>query len=151
MSLRGAPSKEGSINRNPKVNEQVVFEDTPYGGPRPELPATRRVSYVTKDDGLVVEDVDISPMTLTWWDAISTLPHCIAWRPSDWAFALTTALIADAVHSGDMTRAAELRTRETQMWVTADSRRTNKIVYTPVAENTSEVVQIDDYRELYGS
>jgi len=150
MALRGAPSKEGAVNRTPKVNEQVVFEDVPYTGPSPDLPDQRTVQYVSKEEGLVTEYVDISDMTRDWWKALISLPHCAIWRPSDWAFALSTALIADAVNAGDMTRAAELRTRETQMWATADSRRANKIVYSPVQAKVSEVAQIDDYRDLYG-
>lgn len=149
MSLRGAPQKEGARNRNAKVNEQVSFPDVPYTGPKPDLPETRTVQYVSKEDGLVTEHVRISDMTRSWWAALTVLPHCVAWRDSDWSFALATALIADAVFAGDNTRAAELRTRETQMWATADSRRTNKITYSPVtAESSSEVANIEDYREL---
>lgn len=152
MALRGAPSKVGAINRNPKVNESVTFEDVPYTGSKPNLPTHRTVQYVSKDAGLVTERVEVSELTESWWEAVTSLPHCIAWRDSDWSFALATALIADSVHAGDMTRAAELRTRETQMWATADSRRANKVTYTEVQpESTSAVAQINDYRELYGS
>ena len=31
--------------------------------------------------------------TVGWWEAVSTLPHCILWTPGDWQFALATARV----------------------------------------------------------
>lgn len=149
MALRGAPSKENAVNRNPKVHDWAEFTNVPYAGPRPELPASREVRWVSKEDGPQVELVDLKPLTLQWWEALTTLPHCVVWSPADWMFAVATALIADAVFSGDMTRAAELRQREALMWATEDSRRSNKVRYvdaTVATDAKATVTDLDRFR-----
>lgn len=79
------------------------------------------------------------------------MPHCILWTPSDWSFALTTAMVADAAFSGGVGAATELRNREKVLGTTVDFRRNLRIRYVePKAENETpaEVVTLDDYRDL---
>lgn len=152
MALRGAPEKPNAVNRNPKVHDWLEFENVPYSGVRPELPKTREVRWVSKDDGLQVEELPLKRLTLDWWDSVTTLPHCGSWSSADWAFAVATALIADAVFCGDLPRAAELRQRETLMWVTADARRSAKVRYVApkphAVEAESNVTVLDEFRDL---
>jgi hypothetical protein len=79
------------------------------------------------------------------------MPHCVSWRPSDWAFALTAIELAGHFHDGDVRCARELRAWEKVMATTADARRDQRIRYVeprPVDENPAEVANIADYRDL---
>jgi hypothetical protein len=141
------PKPEGQArNRTKPTHEWIDIVDEPYAGPRPELPETRTVMTQFGP-----QDVPLREMTRTWWESASTMPHCILWTPSDWSFALTTAMVADAAFSGGVGAATELRNREKVLGTTVDYRRDLRIRYvdqkpaTPQAEN---VTQMDDYRAL---
>jgi hypothetical protein len=68
--------------------------------------------------------------TKAWWDSIRTMPHVVAWSESDWQFAYTTALLHQAVWTGDDPgKVGELRMRERLMGCTAESRVTLRIRY----------------------
>lgn len=126
MAAPGRLPSETSVNRNPKL-EWVEVVDVPYGGARPALP--KRRSMMTKDGRV---QVALLAMTRQWWETISTMPHCVLWRQSDWAYALATALVADAAFSGVATAQRELRQREEgTLGVTVESRRQLRIRYVP--------------------
>lgn len=118
--------------------------NVPFHGDHPELPDTRPVEWMTWEDKKQVrnvEDQDLRSETRAWWDAMSTMPHCVLWSMSDWVFAISTALIADMVFCGDRLAAGELRQREKIMGATLDSRRDLRIRYVdpPETEATADV------------
>lgn len=137
------PKPEGQKrNRVQSPIDWAVVPNTPHaGGPR--LPR-REQGWPTA--------------TKRWWTAVSTMPHCRLWSESDWAFALDTAIVAAAFHSGDMRAAAELRQREKVLGTTLDARRDLRIRYVdPGAPAPAEdedqgeeavprVASLDDYR-----
>ena len=67
--------------------------------------------------------------TRRWWRAISRMPHCVLWTAAEWRYALDTAMVAAAVHSGDLKQAKELRQREAVLGTTLDARRQLRIRY----------------------
>lgn len=140
-----SPKPEGqAINRNKPVHDWVEVVNVPYDGERPALPKTRAVmtQFGPKNYAL-------KPMTKQWWVAVSTMPHCRLWTDSDWAFALATALVADAAFCGGIGAATELRNREKVLGTTVDFRRALRIRYVdPPPVRLAEVASIDDYREL---
>lgn len=141
------PKPDGQArNRNAPTHDWTEVVDEPYAGPRPELPETRTVMAQFGP-----QEVPLRAMTSVWWESTSTMPHCILWTPSDWSFALTTALVADAAFSGGVGAATELRNREKVLGTTVDYRRDLRIRYIdPAAEKATpaEVVTLDDYRDL---
>lgn len=120
------PSPEPN-HRNPRV-EWTEVEDKPYKGKRPKLPPTRAI---TNSMGQQI-NLSLQPITLDWWDTVTTMPHCALWGPGDWTHALTSAFVADAAHTGVAGAWAELRKRENVMGVTADARVALRIRYVPV-------------------
>lgn len=148
MGLPGAPQKPNSITRVPVVRDWLEIEEIPYTGEKPDLPTSRGVIVRAKDEADSVEFLPLSEMTEEWWDAVSSMPHCCLWGPSDWAFAIATALVADSVFYGDMKSAGELRMREAKMWTTADSRRANKVRYVePKPQSEAKVTDLGEYRD----
>lgn len=132
MPVKGAkPKPSGStVHRNQPVHDWTEVVDVPYDGDRPSLPkgtpaATRR-----------------------WWEAVSSMPHCVLWSPTEWQFALDTARVHAAFVGGDLVRAAELRIREAQMGTTRDALRDLRIRYVdePSSEESSDVSDIDEAR-----
>lgn len=140
------PKPDGqAVNRNKPTHDWVEVENIPYAGERPELPEKRTI--LTQFGPQVVT---LQEMTRTWWDAVTTMPHCVLWTASDWQFALTTAFVADAAFCGGVGANTELRNREKVMGTTADYRRDLRIRYVDsfVAEAPAEVTRLDDYRSL---
>jgi hypothetical protein len=92
--------------------------------------------------------------TRRWWKAISRMPHCVLWDESDWQFALDTAVLVAAFHTGDLRLAGEIRAREKVLGTTGDARRDLRIRY--VDPNAGEVDEVDkgsvtamaDYRRM---
>ena len=86
-----------------------------------------------------------------WWADVSTMPHAVLWHPSDWRFAMDTALLVAAGHEGGRV-ASEVRQRERVMGTTVDARRGLRIRYVDpgvqVAPEPPGVTVLDDYREL---
>lgn len=123
----------------------VEVPDVPYVGDRPELPEKRTI--VTRDGQ---ESVRLQDMTRRWWDTVSRMPHCALWTESDWLFAVTTAMVADAAYCGIASAAVELRNREKVLGTTADFRRGLRIRYVPVEEKSepAKVTNIDRFRNL---
>jgi hypothetical protein len=57
------------------------------------------------------------------------MPHCVLWTAAEWRYALDTAMVAAAFHSGDLKQAKELRQREAVLGTTLDARRQLRIRY----------------------
>lgn len=141
------PKPQGhALNRNKPTTDWVEVEDVPYAGPRPELPKKR-----TAMTQFGPKDFPVKKMTRDWWEAVSTMPHCKLWTASDWAFAVTTAMVADAAFTGGIGAATELRNREKVLGTTVDYRRALRIRYVePKSAQPvdADVVRLDDYRDL---
>lgn len=93
--------------------------------------------------------------TRRWWRAVSTMPHCATWHDSDWQYAIDSASVAAAFHSGDMRWAGELRARERVMGTTADARRDLRVRYVPPGgdgdrESSATVSAMAAYRRENG-
>jgi hypothetical protein len=105
--------------------------DRPFEGPSPDLPKLpNRVKY--------------HPLVTTWWDMVRHMPHCAQWSPTDWQYAVETALLkhyfwTDAV-AGEVkiTAASEIRKREDNIGTTAEARRKLRIRYVDVDEDDFE-------------
>lgn len=147
MAVRGTKPKPESQrrNKNQPQADWVEVANVPYAGDVPDFPETRTV--VTRDGQ---EQVTFQSMTRAWWATVTRMPHCVLWSQSDWMFALSSALVADAAFCGISSAATELRNREKVMGTTVEYRRDLRIRYvevlTPV--ESSEVANIEDYREL---
>lgn len=89
--------------------------------------------------------------TKQWWSAISTMPHCVLWTPTDWEFAIDTALVAAEFHAGDTRAAAELRQRERLLGSTLDSRRDLRIRYVDQAEEPNEMAGVTSMADFRAS
>ena len=150
MSVRG-PAQSAQRRRTNKPapgSEWVEVPDVPFAGVVPELPESRTI--VTRDGQVSVE---LQALTRQWWETISVMPHCVLWSASDWMFALSTALVADAAFCGIAAAQTELRNREKVLGTTSEFRRGLRIRYVPVksapaGESPAEVTDIADYRDL---
>lgn len=142
MAVVGRKPKDekNRVNRHAPRHDWTEVEDVPFTG-GPALPSRRP------------QNRSWPAMTKRWYDTIRTMPHCVLWAPSDWSFALDTALIAAAFHEGDLKRAPELRVREKLLGTTVEFRRDLRIRYVEKNEERSEqedsagVTRIDDYRD----
>lgn len=135
------PKPQGQArHRVQPVHDWSEVPNVPFkGGPR--LPAKR------------LEGKPWPARTKAWWAAVSSMPHCVLWSPSDWEFAIDTALIAAEFHDGKVTAATELRYREKVLGTTADFRRDIRVRYVdPTTEpvEAAGVTSLDEYRDLYG-
>lgn len=114
----------------------IEVPNVPFAGPWPELPklANRR-----KWNELVVQ----------WWAQVRAMPHCILWEPTDWQYAIETALMKDQFWrefaDGEMksTAATELRRREAQLGTTTDARRQLRIRYTKVGAEDESGAEVE--------
>lgn len=135
MAVTGRKPKDGpKRNRVAAVHEWTTVVDEPYGGPRPELPDARRVEWTDRELGRQSDMMPLQPLTFAWWDRIAAMPHCVLWSAADWQYAVTTALVADAVFAGDVRLAGELRQRERVLGTTLDARRDLRIRYVPAED-----------------
>lgn len=143
------PKAEGQTRHRVKpVHDWLEVADTPYRGPHPELPETRTIM-----SQFGPQEVALQAMTRQWWSAVTRMPHCSLWTDSDWMFALTTAMVADAAFTGGVGAATELRNREKVLGTTADARVGLRIRYVDAKSATSGaevegVTKLDDYRDL---
>lgn len=136
MAHRGPASKAIKHGRTPTADWTEV-PDVPNTGvtpPLPKLPNRRRWT------GLVI----------AWWDMVREMPHTVLWTPTDWHFAVETALMKQElwaeVHAGEglrSTLATEVRRREDQIGTTAEARRKLRIRYVPVEEPEEDVPDVD--------
>lgn len=66
--------------------------------------------------------------TLAWWKVVKSMPHTVDWALGDWAFAVSTAYVADQSFStGSASSFIELRQREGALGLTAEARRKLRI------------------------
>lgn len=113
--------------------EWTEVQNRPYEGPSPDLPKLpNRCRY--------------HPMVTTWWDMVRQMPHCVRWTPTDWQYAVETALLkhyfwTDAAGGEVKTTAAtEIRRREDNMGTTEEARRKLRIRYTdPIDDDVDDV------------
>lgn len=133
----------------------------PVSGPKPKPEGQRRHRVKPAFDWVEVPDrpftdapdlparPDGKPWlkrTEAWWSAISTMPHCVLWTDSDWSYAIDAALVAAALHAGDLRAAAPLERREKVMGTTVDYRRDIRVRY--VTDEVDEpVVEMESYRD----
>ena len=149
MAVRGRKPSENPRHRVKSEHEWVEVEDVPFDGPWPELPEERTI--VTRDGQ---ESVGLQDLTVEWWDTVKRMPHARLWSDSDWMFAKSTAMVADAAFCGVASAQTELRNREKVLGTTMEFRRDLRIRYVdgvevePAAENVSVM---DDYRDMYGA
>lgn len=147
MAMAGRkPADRPTVTRHKPTIEWTDVPNVPYSGPRPELPKSRMVMTPRGE----LQEFPLETRTFEWWAAISTMPHCILWTPSDWQFCVDTALVhAEACH-GKAAAMSELRQREKIMGTTVDARRDLRIRYVdPEAENTeiAPVASLTDRRQ----
>lgn len=107
----------------------------PFEGASPDLPRLpNRCKY--------------HPLVTTWWDMVRAMPHCVSWTPTDWQFAVETALLkhyfwVDAAGGEVKTTAAtEIRRREDNMGTTEEARRKLRIRYVEVPDDDAD--ELDD-------
>lgn len=140
------PTGRQVLSGNTPRVDWVDVPNQPYTGEKPTLPESRMVMTPKGE----LQEFPIEKRTHDWWRAVSSMPHCVLWSPSDWQFALDTAMVhADAAH-GKTTAMAELRMREKTMGTTVDSRRDLRIRYVDEDMPTGEltpVTSMDDRRK----
>lgn len=140
-------------NKPTPGTEWVEVDNVPFDGP--PLP-TRDVSGVSVTDAGVIPGSGWPESTLTWWEAVRTMPHAARWTPAEWATAVSGAeahaRFAEAWRG--CATGAELRAREKALGMTADARRDLRIRYVPPKEappanaTPASVARLDDYRGL---
>lgn len=139
MAVTGRKPKDGpKRNRVAAVHDWITVVDQPYDGERPKLPRARRVEWTDRELGRQSEMQPLQALTGKWWDRIASMPHCVLWSDADWQYAVTTALVADAVFAGDVRLAGELRQRERVLGTTLDARRDLRIRYVPLEDDQGE-------------
>jgi hypothetical protein len=139
MAVTGRKPKDGpKRNRVAAVHDWTTVVDRPYDGPRPTLPDARRVEWTDRELGRQSDMQPLQPITRQWWDRVAAMPHCVLWSDADWQYAVTTALVADAVFAGDVRLAGELRQRERVLGTTLDARRDLRIRYVPLEDESAE-------------
>jgi hypothetical protein len=111
--------------------EWTEVPNRPYEGASPDLPKLpNRCKY--------------HPLVTTWWDMVRQMPHCDRWTPTDWQYAVETALLkhyfwTDAAQGEVKTTAAtEIRRREDNMGTTEEARRKLRIRYVDVDDDDVE-------------
>jgi len=137
-------------NRHAPTHQWTEVPDVPHEG-APALPD--RPPFVHPKYGVVLAE-SWPPATERWWRVISRMPHCVLWTEADWQYAMDTAEVHARWTLG-LTGATELRIREKRLGNTLDARRDLRIRYVaPPTEQApgepGEVVQLDQYRDLYG-
>jgi hypothetical protein len=145
MVMPGRKPNERAVTRHtPKVDWTEV-ENKPFDGPTPELPLSR--SFINPKGE--VQEVPIENRTRDWWNAVTKMPHCVLWQPSDWQFCLDTAMVHASANHGNMSAMAELRQRERILGTTVDARRDLRIRYVDPEVDEPQIAvvsSIDDRR-----
>jgi len=131
------------VHRNKPAVEWTEIPNTPYKGERPVLPDTREVINKAGD----VSVYPIPDSTKDWWESVTTMPHCVLWTPSDWAFCSDTALVHAQAVTGVISAMAELRQRERILGTTFDARRDLRIRYVDVEAEPSKLAPVDSLDE----
>jgi hypothetical protein len=140
------PSDRPTVTRHKPTVDWTDVINVPYEGEKPTLPETREVMNKAGD----VAVYPITPATRDWFDAVCSMPHCVLWGPSDWQFAVDTALVHAQAAVGIISAASELRQREKIMGTTVDARRDLRIRYVdpePVGEVLAPVNDLAERRK----
>jgi len=111
------------------------YVNMPYTGPGSdmELPDTPGITWFGQVQG--------------WWEQVRQMPHCKDWSPTDWIFAIETALFKQNMYSEffggtiHATMITEIRRREDQMGCTVEARRKLGIRYVDPAQAAEEETQ----------
>ncbi|HLF76642.1 MAG TPA: hypothetical protein VJB57_04055 [Dehalococcoidia bacterium] len=133
--ITGPKPKEQKVSRTRMVHDWQVVDNVPFED-APPLSGVGRVPAATR----------------AWWADVSTMPHCVLWRPSDWSFARDTARVHAGFMRGVRGMAAELRAREKIMGTTREAREGMRIRYldpageAPAAPEEGPPVNFDDER-----
>lgn len=138
MATPGPSSKTNKHGRTPSLGgDWQDVADEPYDGPTPQLPALpRRKKW--------------HPLVVQWWEQVRHMPHCVNWRPTDWTYAIETALMKqgywDMYDKGEAvtTAAVDIRRREDQMGTTQEARRKLRIRYVDPALVSGEDDEDDE-------
>lgn len=146
MGMAGRkPADRPTVTRHKPTVDWTDVPNVPYDGPKPELPTSRTV---LKDNEPI--ELPIEKVTRNWWNAVSSMPHCVLWQDSDWSFAIDTAIVHATANHGVITAMAELRMREKIMGTTVDARRDLRLRYVDVEDEApviAAVASIDDRRQ----
>lgn len=128
MANSGPPRKTTAKHGHTSGAGWTDVPNTPYTGPgsdRP-LPSSPGIAWF--------------PEVEAWWEIMRTMPHCRLWEPSDWLYAIETAVLKNHFY-GELyggvvhgTMATEIRRREDQMGTTMEARRKNLIRYVDPAQ-----------------
>jgi hypothetical protein len=130
MAHRGPAPSARRLGHSPNADWTEVA-NRPFEGVSPDLPklAARQKYHV---------------LVTTWWDMVRHMPHCVRWTPTDWQFAVETALLKHffwtdaAAGEVKITAATEIRRREEQMGTTEEARRKLRIRYVDVDDDVYE-------------
>jgi hypothetical protein len=130
MAVVGRPPKaEGqAVTRHKPQHDWVEVADVPFTGCECGEPGSCERFHIPVPSA----KGRLSKATKEWWAAVSTMPHCVLWRPPDWQFALMTARVHALVMAGSESRLQELRVREEKMGCTEDDRKKLHIRYVAV-------------------
>jgi hypothetical protein len=127
VMARPGPAQLARRLGHSKNAEWTEVANRPYEGPSPDLPA-------------LPHNGAYHPLVTTWWDMVRTMPHCVNWTPTDWMYAVETALLKhyfwmDA-SAGEVktTAATEIRRREDNIGTTEEARRKLRIRYVDVED-----------------
>jgi hypothetical protein len=137
------PSDRPTVTRHKPTIEWTDVQNVKYTGEKPALPETREV--INK-----AGDVSVYPMpeaTKDWWESTTSMPHCVLWSDSDWAFCSDTALVHAQAVTGVISAMSELRQREKILGCTYDSRRDLRIRYVDVITEPATLAPVDSLDE----
>ncbi len=136
MAHRGPSQQTRRLGHSANA-EWAEVQDRPFDGASPDLPKLPgRAKY--------------HPMVTVWWDMVRHMPHCVRWAPTDWQFAVETALLkhyfwVDA-SAGEVktTAATEIRRREDILGTTEEARRKLRIRYVEVPDDELDDLDVAD-------
>jgi len=134
------PTDRPTVTRHKPTVDWTDVPNTLFAGVVPALPEVREIANKAGD----ITVHPIPPQTLTWYTAVTTMPHCVLWSPSDWAFCLDTALIHAQAVTGVVSAMSELRQREKIMGTTVDSRRDLRIRYVEPEDEVTTLAPVDN-------
>lgn len=137
------PSDRPTVTRHKPTIEWTDVENVSYTGEKPVLPETREV--INKAGEVSVYTMPTA--TVEWWASITSMPHCVLWSSSDWAFCADTALVHAQAVTGVISAMSELRQREKILGSTYDSRRDLRIRYVDVNTEPATLAPVDSLDE----
>lgn len=125
--MPGPARKDVKHGRTPTTgaNDWIDVVDVPFT----EAPALPRLGMTERSRA------KWHPWTEEWYREVSSMPHCVRWKPTDWRKLFDLARMKDQWYKdGDeakTSQAAEIRHREAELGMTEAARRAQKIRYVP--------------------